>query len=69
MAQIDIKIRPDGKIEAETFGIKGKKCIDYLKIIEKLTNAKVYDSDYTSEYFEVDSELENNVANNVTEEI
>lgn len=68
MAQIEIKIRSDGKIEAETFGIKGKKCIYYLKIIEKLTNAKVYDSDYTSEYFKVDSELENNVANNVTEE-
>lgn len=68
MAQIEIKIRPDGKIEAETFGIKGKKCIDYLKIIEKLTNAKVYDSDYTSEYFETDNELEYNVSNNITEE-
>ncbi len=69
MAQIEIKIRPDGKIEAETFGVKGKKCMDYLKIIEQLTDAKTYDSDYTSDYFEEDNSIEFNVSDNVLEEM
>ena len=36
-----IKIRKDGVVEAETKGIKGQKCEDYLKIIEELTDSKV----------------------------
>lgn len=36
-----IKIRKDGVVEAETKGIKGQKCEDYLKNIEELTDSKV----------------------------
>ena len=68
MAQIEIKIKPDGKIEAETFGVKGKKCMDYLKLIEQLTNAKVYDSDYTADYFEEEI-INNSSANTLVEEM
>lgn len=69
MAQIEIKIKPDGKIEAETFGVKGKKCMDYLKMIEKLTNAKIYDSDYTADYFEEENIVNNNIENTVLEDM
>ena len=68
MAQIEIKIKPDGKIEAETFGVKGKKCMDYLKLIEQLTNAKVYDSDYTADYFEEEI-INNSSVNTLVEEM
>ena len=47
-----IKIKKDGTIESETKGIKGKKCEDYIKIIEELTDSKVIETKYTSEYYE-----------------
>lgn len=60
MKQIQIKILPNGEIKAETVGIKGKKCMKYIPEIEKLTNAVVFDSDFTKEYLETDNELEIN---------
>lgn len=50
--QIKLRIYPDGIVQAEVEGIKGKKCTDYIKIIEGLLEAKVVDSEYTSEYYE-----------------
>ncbi len=61
MQQITLRIYPDGKIEAETHGVKGKACLDYIKIIEQLTSARTVDSDYTGEYYETDV-LQNNNA-------
>jgi len=55
-----IKIKKDGSIEAETKGIKGKKCEDYVKLIEELTDSKVIDKEYTSEFYENEEELYNN---------
>ena len=52
MKQITIKIKPNGEIEAETHGIKGKNCLKYIDEIERLTNAKTNDSSFTPEYFE-----------------
>lgn len=49
---------PNGEIEAETHGIKGKKCLKYITEIERLTDAAVVDSDFTHEYLETDNELE-----------
>ena len=33
MKQIEICIHPDGKIDAETFGIKGKGCLKYVELL------------------------------------
>ena len=51
-----IKIKKDGTIEAETKGIKGKKCDDYVKIIEELTDSKVISKEYTKEYNETEED-------------
>ena len=32
--QIKIRVYPDGRIESETVGIKGKSCLGYIKDIE-----------------------------------
>ena len=48
--QIKIRIFPDGRIESETIGLKGKSCLSYIKEIEKLTNAKTVHSEFTEEY-------------------
>ncbi|HCL4437761.1 DUF2997 domain-containing protein [Clostridium botulinum] len=50
--QIKLRIYPDGIVQAEVEGIKGKKCTNYIGIIEELLEAKVVDSEYTPEYYE-----------------
>jgi hypothetical protein len=52
MKQIKIHIRPDGQVQAETYGIKGKACIDYIKVLEELLDAEAVESSYKPEYFE-----------------
>jgi len=49
---IRIVIMPDGRVQAEVQGIKGKACTNYVKIIEELLDAEVIDSAYTPEYHE-----------------
>ena len=54
--KLKIKLLPDGTIQVETLGIKGKKCEDYIPLIEELTNAKVVSKSYTKEFYESDEE-------------
>lgn len=51
--QIKIRIYPDGKIESQTVNIKGKSCLKYIQSLESLLDAKVIDSEFTSEYYEI----------------
>lgn len=53
--QIKLRIYPDGRIQANVEGVKGKKCTDYIKIIEHLLEAETVDSEYTPEYYESES--------------
>lgn len=57
MKQVQLRIFPNGKIEAETHGVKGKACLDYIKIIEQLTGARTIDSDFTDEYYQVQTDV------------
>jgi hypothetical protein len=50
--QIRVKISPDGKIQAEVMGVKGKKCTDYIKALEEMLGAVTLNSAFTSEAFE-----------------
>lgn len=50
--QLQIRIFPDGKIESKTVNIKGKECISFINSVEKMTGAKVFDSEFTAEYYE-----------------
>lgn len=50
--KVVIKITEDGKIFAETIGIKGKQCLDYIHVLEELLDAETIDSEFTTEYFE-----------------
>ncbi|MBD8067469.1 DUF2997 domain-containing protein [Bacillus sp. PS06] len=52
--QIQVRIFPDGRIVAETKGIKGEKCTDYIKILEELLHAETVESSYTEEFYEVE---------------
>ena len=50
MKQLRIEIFSDGKVWAQTKGIRGKACRDYVKVLEQLTGARAVDSEYTPEY-------------------
>lgn len=50
--KIQIQIFPDGTIQADIQGIKGRRCTDYIKILEDILEAKTVDSDYTPEFYE-----------------
>ncbi|HEX3013435.1 MAG TPA: DUF2997 domain-containing protein [Methanobacterium sp.] len=52
--KIQIQIFPDGTIQVDIQGIKGKRCTDYMKILEEILEAKTMDSDYTPEFYESD---------------
>lgn len=58
MKQVKLRIYPTGKLEAETNGIKGKACLDYIAILESLTGSVTVDSDFTAEYYETETQLE-----------
>ncbi|MBR3439205.1 MAG: DUF2997 domain-containing protein [Clostridia bacterium] len=55
--QLIIRINPDGTINSETKNIKGKSCEKYIGVIEKLTEAKTVDSDYTDEFYEIENQI------------
>lgn len=54
MKRVNVRIFPDGRIEAETHGIKGKECTEYIRVLEELMEAETVDSSYTSEYYETE---------------
>ena len=52
MGKLKIRLFPDGTIKMDTEGIKGKKCTDYAKVLEKLADAKIYSLAKTEEYYQ-----------------
>lgn len=52
--KIIIRIYTDGTVESSVVGVKGAKCTDYVKVVEEILEAKVVDSEFTSEYYEAE---------------
>lgn len=50
--QLEVRIAKDGTVSAETFGMKGQECLDYIGVLEDLLEATTVSSDYTAEYHE-----------------
>jgi hypothetical protein len=55
--QIKLKIFPDGQVQAEVLGFRGKKCTDYISILEELLDAEAIDSERTPEYYLEETEV------------
>ncbi len=55
--KMKIRLLPNGEIQMETQGIKGKKCLDYIKVLQQLVNVKITDTQLTNEYYETESEM------------
>ncbi|MBM7714640.1 DUF2997 domain-containing protein [Siminovitchia sp. FSL H7-0308] len=52
--KLQIKITEDGQVFAETIGIKGKDCLEYIEMLEQLLDAETIDSNYTEEYYQTE---------------
>lgn len=52
--RIQLRVYPDGRIEAEVQGVKGKTCTDYIAVLEELLEAETIESAFTPEYFETE---------------
>ena len=50
--QLKIKLLPNGEVQMETVGIKGKSCLQYAQLFEKLADVKITKQEFTSEYYE-----------------
>ncbi len=48
--RIRIDVSPDGNIKAETLGIYGQKCLDYVAVLEDMLEAEAIQSDFTGDY-------------------
>ncbi|MGD6978848.1 MULTISPECIES: DUF2997 domain-containing protein [Citricoccus] len=48
--RIVVRVASDGTIAAETQGIKGARCLDYIEVLEALLKAEVTSSAFTAEY-------------------
>ncbi len=65
--QLKIKLLPNGEIKMETVGIKGKKCLDYVEMMEILAGEKVQKTEYTNEYYEAEETVEYNYNNDIND--
>ncbi len=57
--KLKIKLLPNGEIQMETHGVKGKKCLDYIDVLKKLVDVKILDTQLSQEYYETEAEVSN----------
>ena len=55
--KLTIKLLPNGEIQMETHGVKGKKCLDYIELLKKLTDVNITDTQLSKEYYETETEI------------
>ena len=56
--KLKIKLLPNGEIQMETHGVKGKKCLDYIEVLKKLVDVKITDTQFSQEYYETEVAVE-----------
>jgi len=68
--QIKLKIFPDGQVQAEVLGFQGKKCADYISVLEQMLDAEATDSERTREYYLEESvQIEEMTSTQVTQAV
>ncbi len=58
--QLKIKLLPNGEVQMQTVGVKGKKCLDYLEMLKLLADVRIEKQEFTSEYYEEEEIAYNN---------
>ena len=63
--KLKIKLLPNGEIQMETQGVKGKKCLDYIEVLKKLVDVKITDTQLSQEYYETETEIAETETNEI----
>ena len=63
--KLKIKLLPNGEIQMETHGVKGKKCLDYIDVLKKLVDVKITDTQLSQEYYETENEVSSEYRNEI----
>ena len=58
--QLKIKLLPNGEVQMQTVGVKGKKCLDYVEMLKLLADVRIEKQEFTSEYYEEEEIAYNN---------
>jgi len=66
--RIAVTINRDGSIKAETLGITGKTCLDYVPLLEELLEAETIQSEFTADYQASEQHLPQRAAETVREQ-
>lgn len=49
--QLVVQVRRDGTVHAETVGMEGAECLDYIAVLENLLEAETAESAFTDDYY------------------
>ena len=61
--QLIVQVRPDGTVHAETLGMYGNECLDYIAVLENMLEAETTTSSFTDDYAQVAAEQETTAQN------
>jgi hypothetical protein len=61
--QLIVQVRPDGSVHAETIGMYGDECLDYIAVLENMLDAETTTSSFTDAYAQVAAEQETTAHN------
>ena len=64
--KLKIKLLPNGEIQMETHGVKGKKCLDYIEVLKKLVDVKITDTQLSQEYYETETNVQESEQNKIS---
>lgn len=62
---IQVRIAPDGTVTAETMGMTGPKCLDYVDVLEDLLQATAVQSAFTSDYYTTTTQEQTEASNDL----
>jgi hypothetical protein len=51
---IQVVIARDGQVRVDVRGVKGKSCVNYMRLLEDVLDAEIIESAYTPEYDEIE---------------
>ena len=61
--QLIVQVRPDGTVHAETIGMYGEECLDYIAVLENMLDAEATESSFTEAYTQIAAEQDATTSN------
>jgi hypothetical protein len=61
--QLIVQVRPDGSVHAETIGMYGNECLDYIAVLENMLEAETTESSFTEAYGQIAAEQQTTATN------